>query len=381
MSLSIRIGVVGTGFIAGSLIRLIQSKDNYQLTAILTRRDLKTSTDFPGIEIATNSINELIDKVDLIVECSGTVNHATEIANAAVEACLPVITMNSEFHTTTGSYFADKLYLSEAEGDQPGCIAALNEECIKMGFTPLVLGNFKGFLNTNPSVDDMQYWSEIQGITIKQTTSFTDGTKVQIEQAFVANGLEGTILQMGLSGPKSDDYVATAKDLAKTADVLGQPVSDYIISDTGLPAGVFIAAKHNNKEHKALQYYKLGEGPYYVLTKNYHLCAFEILKTVDRYLLGLPPLLNNSSSPKISIASIAKCDLTPGEKIVSGIGGFEVRGEAVLLSDDISHVPIGILENAIVTRKVEAGQVLTYDDIELVPSLALDITQKLFTKN
>ena len=378
MSFSIRIGVVGTGFIAGSLIRLIQNKENYQLTSILTRRDISTSVNFPGSEIATNSIHEFIDKVDLIIECSGTVNHATEIVNAAVEASLPVITMNSEFHTTTGSYFADKLYLSEAEGDQPGCIAALHEESIKMGFTPLVLGNFKGFLNTNPSIEDMQHWSEIQGITIKQTTSFTDGTKVQIEQAFVANGLGGTILEAGLTGPKSDDYVATAKDLAKTADGIGQPVSDYIISDTGLPAGIFIAAKHNNQENKALQYYKLGEGPYYVLTKNFHLCAFEILKTVDRYLLGLPPLLNNSTSPNVSIASIAKRDLSAGDSIASGIGGFEVRGEAILLSENTPHVPIGILENATVTRKIEAGTVLTYDDIELEPSLALDITQKIF---
>ena len=80
----------------------------------------------------------------------------------------------------------------------------------------------------------------------------------------------------------------------------------------------------------------------------------------------------------MSVASIAKRDLEAGDSIVSGIGGFEVRGEAVLLSDNIPHVPIGILENATVTRKVEAGKILTYDDIELEPSLALNITQKLF---
>ncbi len=378
MSLSIRIGVVGTGFIAGSLIRLIQSKPNYTLAAVLTRRNLSNNTAFPGNDVATNSIAELIDKVDLIVECSGTVNHATEIVSKAVQASLPVITMNSEFHTTTGSYFADKLYLSEAEGDQPGCIAVLHEECIKMGFTPLVLGNFKGYLNTNPSKEDMKYWSSQQGITIKQTTSFTDGTKVQIEQAFVANGLGGTILRQGLTGPKTEDYVVTAKSMAKKADTLGQPISDYIISDASLPAGVFIAAKHDQQESKALKYYKLGEGPYYVLTKNYHLCAFEILKTVDRYLLGLPPLLNNSTSPTIGVASIAKRDLLPGEEILNGIGGFEVRGEALQLSKRLNHVPIGILENAKVIRKIEKGAMLTYDDIELEESMALDITKLLF---
>ncbi len=58
-----------------------------------------------------------------------------------------------------------------------------------MGFKPVVYENIKGFLNTSPSKEDMEFWSKRNGTTLGMTTSFTDGTKVQIEQALVANGL------------------------------------------------------------------------------------------------------------------------------------------------------------------------------------------------
>ena len=44
----------------------------------------------------------------------------------------------------------------------------------------------KGFLNHHPTPGEMRYWAKRQGISLRQVTSFTDGTKIQIEQAFVA---------------------------------------------------------------------------------------------------------------------------------------------------------------------------------------------------
>lgn len=68
--------------------------------------------------------------------------------------------MDAELHVTTGSYLTRKPGLiTEAEGDQPGCLAALKEEALAMGFQILAYGNIKGFLKLNPSRDDMQYWS------------------------------------------------------------------------------------------------------------------------------------------------------------------------------------------------------------------------------
>ena len=120
------------------------------------------------------SIDELVDHSDVVVECSGEVAHATLVVERAMLAGKPVVTMDAEFHVTVGSHFAQLGWLSEAEGDQPGCLAALNEEARDMGFVPLVYGNIKGFLNHHPERETMSYWSQRQGISQQQVTSCTN---------------------------------------------------------------------------------------------------------------------------------------------------------------------------------------------------------------
>ena len=100
----------------------------------------------------------------------------------------------------------------------------VREEAIMMGFKPLVYGNMKGFLNHHPTPEEMAYWAGKQGISIAQTTSFTDGTKIQIEQALIANCFGATITRQGMEGPKATDVTKAAIDLARTAAELGQAI-------------------------------------------------------------------------------------------------------------------------------------------------------------
>lgn len=372
-----KIGIIGTGFIAQGLARALTHHPRLDLVAMLTRRETKHCTDIPNQEILTNSISELIDKSDLVVECTGDTVYATDNINQLMQAGLPVVTMNSEFHVTTGSWFVDKGYITEAEGDQPGSTAALYEEASYMGFRSLVFCNAKGFLNHNPTPEDMAYWAKKQGISIRQTTSFTDGTKMQIEQTFTANGLGATIAQQGLVGPNVDSIEDATAILIKRAKEIARPIADYMLAPGRQPA-VFIIAEHDSIEQSPLQYFKMGEGPYYILPKDYHLCFFEIPKTIERALRKDKPLLTNSAQPEISMASIAKRPLKKGEKLKYAIGGFDIRGEAIKVAENKGHVPIGILENAVIRENIEPGQIITFDDVDLPDSLALDITKELF---
>ncbi len=373
-----RIGLVGTGFIASGFARLIHNHaTDLQLSAVLTRRPLNDASGFPFPDRLTHSLQQVIDTSDVIVECSGDVLHATDVIDQCLRAGKPVVTMNSEFHVTTGSYFADKGLLTEAEGDQPGSIAALREEAIMMGFKPLVYGNMKGFLNHQPTPEEMAYWAGKQGISVEQTTSFTDGTKIQIEQALVANGFGGTITCQGMQGPKADDVTKAAIDLARgAAERGGQAISDYVLSPGN--AGVFVVGTHDKSEWKALNYLKLGDGPYYVLVRPFHLCQYEIVKTLRRVLGGGGVLLNNSSQPTISLVGLAKTQLTAGTRIDRAIGGFQVRGEAAQIKDVPNHVPIGLIQQAVVRREIAPGQVITYDDVDLPDTLALKIARQLY---
>jgi predicted homoserine dehydrogenase-like protein len=143
-------------------------------------------------------------------------------------------------------------------------------------------------------------------------------------------------------------------------------------------AGVFVVGTHDKSEWKALNYLKLGDGPYYVLVRPFHLCQYEIIKTLRRVLSGGGVLLNNSSRPTISIVGIAKAELKVGTPIERAIGGFQVRGDAVRIQEAPNHVPIGLIQNAVVRRTLAPGQTITFDDIELPDTLALKIARQLY---
>jgi len=244
-----------------------------------------------------------------------------------------------------------------------------------MGFRPLVYGNMKGFLNHNPTRKDMKYWSERQGLSIEMTTSFTDGTKLQVEQTLVANGLNATIARDGLMGPSVDDLAEAAELLGMAARSVGSPISDYVLSPR-LSHGVFLVAEHHEAHRAALEYFKLGEGPLYVLQRPNILVHLEVAKTIDRVLHGAGPLLDNSESPTVSVAAIAKEDLHPGTQIRRGIGSFSVRGQAVLIGDHPDHVPIGLVQDGTVVERVDAGSLLMRDQIDIPDSLAQRIWQQ-----
>ena len=373
-----KLGIAGTGFIGSGIARLIHNHhSDLEVSSVLTRRSLDDVKSFPVAKALTRSLDQFIEGSDLVIECSGDPVHATDVVDAAMRAGKPVVTMNSEFQVTTGSYFVDRGYLTEAEGDQPGCLAALREDMLMMGFKPLVYGNMKGFMNHNPTPEDMLYWSSRQGIAPSQTTSFTDGTKMQIEQVLIGNAAGATIAQQGLIGVKSDDLNVAANELCKVAEDLEFPIVDYTLSSKLAP-GVFICATHDSCEAQALKYYKLGEGPYYTLLRPYHLCAFETIKTIRRAIQGGAVLLNNSNEPRLSVAAIAKRKLSKDELIDAPTGGFMVRGEAVEVSKANDHVPIGILKGARLLTDIEPGQYLTWSDVELVDSLAVTIAKTIF---
>ncbi len=225
-----RIGVIGTGKLSRGFTMATGDQPDMAISKALTRTQIDKRGDYPRQDLMTNSVDELIENSDLVVECSGDVIHATDMVNKVMQAGLPVVTMDAEFQVTTGSYFADKGIFTEAEGDQPGCLAALREDAIHMGFTPLVYGNIKGFLNEDPPLKDMQYWGDKLSLSLNMVTSFTDGTKVQFEQALAANGFGAGIAAPGLLGIKCEDVNSGALALAEEADKLGYAISDYILS-------------------------------------------------------------------------------------------------------------------------------------------------------
>jgi predicted homoserine dehydrogenase-like protein len=370
----IRVGIIGTGFISRHFAMELQRRSGFRLGRVLTRRPLSRCEEYPCPEALTDSIAAVIDSSDVVFECSGSIHHASRQIGAALDAGKPVVTLNSEFHVTIGSAFVGRGLLSEAEGDQPGCQAALAQEARARGFEPLVFGNLKGFLNRTPTPEEMNYWSQRNGISLPMVTSFTDGTKLQMEQALVANGLGATIVQQELLGLATNDIKSGSMRLAEAAAACGQPISDYLL-DLSLPHGVFVVGTHDPRQRDCLRYLKMGEGPYYTLVKPNILVHLEVFETIRRVVETGRPLLNNGRVPRIGVAAVAKRTLEVGERVAEGIGSFELRGICIRLSDRPGHLPIGLADALHVRRRIPAGEIVMLEDVDLEPNPALEMWQ------
>lgn len=365
----IRAGIVGTGFIATNLAASLSRHDQIDVAKVLTRRELNTVAGFP-VGSLTNSAAELVSNSDVVVECSGDPIWATDVVSAAVDAGRPVVTMNTEFHITSGSSFVGAGIVTEAEGDQPGCLASLHDDAVAMGFTPVIYGNMKGFLNLDPTPDEMKHWGAKQGISLPMVTSFTDGTKVQAEQILVANHFGATIARDGMLAAAVSDLDGGVQSLVEAHETTGRPIADYVVSG-GLPHGVFIVATHDADQAAALEYYKLGPGPYYTILRNNIFVHLEIAKTIKRVLDSGDILLDNSPNPELSLAAMTKRPISAGTEIPQAIGSFDFRGHAVRNADNSDHVPIGLLQDAVVTSDLEQGQIVTSQQVDLPDSLAV----------
>ncbi|WP_209330475.1 NAD(P)-dependent oxidoreductase [Lunatimonas salinarum] len=367
----IRVGIVGTGGISRGLAKLIARRKDMVISKILTRR--KGAIEDLGVnqEYLTNDIDRILELSDVLVVSTGDPIYSTRVIEHAFTYGVPVVTMDADTQVLTGSWLSKRGVITEANGDQPGVLAALNKEVVQMGFKPLVYGNIKGFLNQNPSLEDMLFWAQKQGYSLSSVTSFTDGTKLQIEQALVANGLGVDILKRGMIGYETHDFQEGAFALAQEAVNAGKVISDYIISRES-PPGVFITATHQEDLAPELKTYKLGDGPYYLLYKPTHLCFFEIPGTILDLLHRDEILLDNGSVPHASVGTIAKRRLEGGSVISKGIGSMDVRGEAISIAEQPNHVPIGLMSEAYLKRTVEPGQLITFDDVEIPDSLAYD---------
>lgn len=366
----VRIGVVGTGHIARHFLWCLEDHPGYEPSAVLTRRTSESLREFDHRDLAVSSVDQLLAQSDVVVECSGDPIHATDVAHATTEAGVPMVTMDAEFQVTTASAFVGQGTVTEAEGDQPGSLAALAADARQQGFRPLVYGNMKGFLDLNPSPEDMAYWAERQGYSLPMVTAFTDGTKVNIEQALVANGLGAAVVEPGLLGVESDDLFEGGVELARHAERLGRPVSDFVLSRTN-SHGVFLIATHDERHQDALREYKMGDGPYYMLRKPDLTAYMEIMKTVRRVMEGQELFLDNSALPSVSVAALAKRPVPPGTRISRAIGSFDFRGIAVRIAENEGHAPIGLMQDVVVTRSLEPGDIAMLDDLDVPESSAL----------
>lgn len=400
----IRVGLIGAGFMArGIANQIVNSVPGMRLAAIGNRHGEAARRGYAeaGVDDVVFAKSELAletaiadgrpaiaedallvagaEGIDVLIEVTGTVEHAAAVVLRAVEHHKHVVLMNAELDATVGPVlktYADRagVILTAADGDQPGVEMNLYRFVRSIGLTPLLCGNIKGLQDPYRTPTTQEGFAKQWGQNPWMVTSFADGTKISFEQAIVANGTGMTVAKRGMYGYTHAGHV---DELTGRFDVdelrsLGGIV-DYVVGSKPSP-GVFVFATHDDpKQRHYLNLYKLGEGPLYSFYVPYHLCHFEVPLSAARAVLFGDAVLAPLGGPRVDVVATAKRPLTAGETL-DALGGYMTYGQCERsdVTDRERLLPIGLAEGCVMRRPCAIDQVLTYDDVEVPPGRLAD---------
>lgn len=387
------LGFMGFGFLDGSFklpnfrIALLLSRrpgdsqsflesHGYKAEVVNTVAEIETNKEKGTISISDNLglIHEFENEI--VIEMTGTIAYGTEVALRTIEAGKHLLTMNPELQVTVGTQLkklADKkgVLISDVYGDQPGSLARLITNAQMMGCKVLVAGNMKRYRDNYATQEKMKPWAEDKGLAVRQTVSFTDGTKQAIEMNLVANYFKMDILQEGMKGIKIENIMEAINSYSDDK-IPESGVVDYALGKTLFP-GVFCIVEHPSPHQKKyLRYLGLGDGPRYTIFDSYHLCHLEVASSAAQLLFMKTPIINNSTTPVMRTVTFAKKALKKGDKL-DGVGGDTVRGDICRLADSDGYLPVGLSGDAVLKRDIAMDEKIKLEDVELAKNKATEL--------
>lgn len=320
---------------------------------------------------------------DVLVEATNAVGDAARYCRAAIARSAHVVLMNAEVDLALGPLLQHEAGLRDVVvtsdgGDQHGVLKRMIDDIALWGFRIVQAGNIKGFLDRYATAEGLVEEAAKRYLNPIQCCAYTDGTKLNIEMALLANGTGLVAPKPGMTGPACADVreVLTLFDF-RAYGARGHV--DYILgAEPG--GGVYVVGHCDDALQKRyLDYYKMGGGPYYLFYRPYHLCHLETPRVIAEAVLNKRALLEPKSGLATDVIAYAKRTIKPGTTIDHGIGGdcfyglIENREQAV----PGGHVPIVLLEpedrgRAVITREINRDEPLHWDEVDLPESYLVE---------
>ena len=386
------IAVIGAGYVGTGVVHAIAQSPGMKPAVIVNRNTDRAIDALTMMGVSANDIlvsesaDELVSAirsgkpavtphasiladlpVDVVVEATGALDYGTESILAMLDAGKHVVSFNAECDALLGWLFherarANGVIYTIADGDQPGVLFRLQQQVEAMGFEVTASLNCKRHLNVHQNPETGAGYAARDTTSSHMTTSFGDGTKMQVEQAVVANATGFIPDKRGMHGIEST--VATAAvDIPAILSAPGR-VDFTLAGDFG--AGVGIVGRHPNHDlHKqAMGFYKMGDGPDYFFFRPYHLVHLEIPLTIAELILDNEPLVTIDAPHVAEVLAIAKKDLASGEKL-DCIGGFSAYGHIDTAENAVGYLPVGLVEYASMTADVAQDQPIPLSAVAL----------------
>ncbi len=393
----VRVGIVGAGYMGrGIATQLVKPLPGIRLAAVANRTVSKAeqalrdsglqhfhrAATVGQIEMAISAGKVAVtddplllcdaSNIDVVVDATSDMEYGARVVVRALERRKHVVLLNAVLDATVGPIlktYADRndVVITYTDGDEPGVAVNLFRFVKTIGFRPVAAGNLKGLLDPYRTPETQKAFAERVNQSAPMITSFADGTKLSMECTILANSTGLRVGKRGMYGPKCA-HVKEALNLFPPEQLLNGGIVDFLIGAEP-HTGVFVIGYNENPINaQYMNFFKMGDGPFYLFYTPFHLPQLQVIPTIARAALFHDATTSPIGRPICDVLAMAKRDLKAGE-ILDGIGGFTCYGviENAEVAQKENILPMGLSENSRLKRDIPKDQAITYDDVE-VPS-------------
>jgi predicted homoserine dehydrogenase-like protein len=314
------------------------------------------------------SVLTACENIDLLVEVTGTIESAAQVALDAFSHGKHVVMVNAELDSLLGPILKQKadqagVVVTNTDGDEPGVAMTLFRYLRSLGLRPVAAGNIKGMVDYYRTPETQRAFAERNDQDAWKVTSFADATKLSMETTVLANATGFRVGRRGMYGP-SCGYVREMANLLPADQMLSTGLIDYALG-AAPHTGAFVIVHEEVELKKAqLAYYKLGDGPFYVFYTPFHLPHIQIPSTIGRAVVHHDATVAPIAGPVCEVVAVAKRDLKAGEQL-DGIGGFCSYGliDNALSARTMVALPIGLSKGCHLRRDISKDDVISFNDV------------------
>jgi predicted homoserine dehydrogenase-like protein len=373
----IKVAIAGAGYISKGLIQQIALVDYIDVVAIYSKSHipivaLLESTNLP-LSLIVNDIDGLCQNdADIVIELTGDTEFGCQLALAALAANKHFV-VSAEIDALVGPVLAElfrskKLIYSNMWGDEPGLINHLYNYADVLGFSVVAVGKFKGFHDSCANPTTVQPWADKSGQKPTMIASFADGSKMSMEMTIVSNatGLTADIAGMHLPKGRLEDIVDIMK-LKEQGGILNQTGVIDVICGVEPSGGVYAVITTDKPDIlDSLSYYKMGDGPNYLLYQPYHMPGIEMLYGLYINVVEHQSVVQPLGVPVSDVSTFAKRDLKKGDQL-DCIGGYDYFGKMTSAESAVNDnaLPLGLASGAIVLTDICKGEPILLHQVEI----------------
>lgn len=346
---------------------------NLDYDIVSTVEDLNLAIERGRVAVTDNG--ELISSsglVNVLIESSNAVYQGAIHAMKAIQNHQHVVMMNYEAEMMYGPVLLqmamrEGVVYTCADGDQPTVIKKLIDDITLWGFDVVMGGNIKGFHDRYTNPTKIAPEADKRLLDHKMCSSYTDGTKLCVEMAVLANAINGKTAVPGMYGHR----IAHIHDIFKHYDFEKiwdgkNPLVDYVVG--AYPKGGVFVIGHTREKFQqwTMEWFPpdMGPGPFYVFYRPFHLGHIEAMECVAQAALFGQARLQPAYGMKTNVFTYAKKELKAGEKL-DGMGGYQTYGFIENLADQPAPgLPVLLNDNLVLKRDIAQDERISLQDVE-----------------